>query len=167
MSYPPQGYSGTGEISAVMRLVDGQPPDLEIGEGSQLQYLVTGAMTSGELGLYHCKFLGPPSGADPHYHKTISEWFYIEAGTVQFYDGDRWVDRTQGGFLFLPRGGIHGFRNVSGEPASMLLGFVPGREDREEFFQGFADLAAGRWRPKSREEFDAFMREHDNFLVAA
>ena len=31
-----------------------------------------------------------------------------------------------GDFLFVPEGGIHGFRNESGAPASMLLLFAPG-----------------------------------------
>ena len=165
MSYPPQTYSGAGEIGCVLRRADDQPPDLEIGEGSSLRYLATGTMTGGDLGLYHCTFLGPASGADPHFHRSLWEWFYVEAGTVQLYDGDHWVDGTRGDFLLVPKGSIHGFRNLSGAPASMLLGFVPGAP-REEFFTGFARLAEGSWRP-SQEEFRDFMRQHDNYLVAA
>lgn len=28
-------------------------------------------------------------GPDPHFHKTFSESFYITAGMVRLYDGDR------------------------------------------------------------------------------
>jgi mannose-6-phosphate isomerase-like protein (cupin superfamily) len=169
MSYPPQSYTGEGEISAMLRKADG-PPDLAMGTGSQLRYLLTGADTGRQLGLYHCEFLGPPSGADPHYHTSLEEWFYVLHGTVDFYDGRDWVPTTQGGLLYASKRSIHGFRNLSGAPASMLLGFVPGqaedRPPREKFFAGFAELAAGRWHP-GPDEFRAFMAEHDNHMVLA
>ena len=122
MSYPAPRYPGaTGEISAALRRA-GQPYSLEIGHGgSQVHYLATGTATGGEFGLYRWDFTGPPSGPDPHFHKTISESFYILSGTVRLYDGRRWVDAVPGDFLFVAEGGIHGIRNESGEPASMLL----------------------------------------------
>lgn len=163
MSHLPLGNSGKGEISAVLRRADNQPPNLELGDGCRLRYLATGAGTDGEVGLYFCEFLGPPSGADPHYHTAISEWFWIQTGTVQLYNGCEWVEGMPGDFLFVPKGGIHGFRNQSGEPATMLLGFVPGAP-REDFFEGLAALAGGNWRPGA-EELGEFMRRHDNHLL--
>ena len=63
----------------------------------------------------------------------------------------------------LPEGGLHGFRNESGEPASMLILFAPGAP-REAYFEGLVELAEGRWQP-SHEELQAFMIEHDNIYV--
>ena len=40
----------------------------------------------------------------------------------------------------MPIGGVHGFRNESGEPASMLLLFTPGAP-REDYFETLADAA--------------------------
>jgi mannose-6-phosphate isomerase-like protein (cupin superfamily) len=82
-----------------------------------------------------------PSGPDPHFHKTISESFYVLSGTVRLYDGTQWIDATPGDFLFVPEGGIHAFRNESGEPATMLILFAPGAP-REDYFETLAD--AGR-----------------------
>ena len=45
---------------------------------------------------------------------------------MRLYDGARWLDAVAGDFLFVPEGGVHGFRNESGEPASMPLLFTPG-----------------------------------------
>lgn len=53
-------------------------------------------------------------------------------------------------------GGIHAFRNESGEPATMLLHFAPGAP-REGYFEGIADLAGMR-----EEERAAFYLRHDN-----
>jgi mannose-6-phosphate isomerase-like protein (cupin superfamily) len=163
VSFPgPRYLGGEGEVSAVLRRT-GQPYDLQMGEGIHIHYLATGAATHGEFGLYRCDFTGPPSGADPHFHKTISESFYILSGTVQLYDGRRWVDAMPGDFLLVPEGGIHGFRNDSGEPASMLLLFAPGAP-REAFFEGLSEWAAATHRPSAEEQAE-FMLRHDNHLL--
>lgn len=164
MSYPVPKYSGTeGEASAVLRRA-GQPYDLEIGKGgTQVHYLATGAVTKSEFGLYRWDFTGPPSGPDPHFHKTISESFFVLTGTVQLYDGRQWSDAGPGDFLFVPEGGIHGFRNASSEPASMLLLFAPGAP-REEYFETLAEWAVTGKRP-SPEEYEEFMLRHDTYWL--
>lgn len=164
MTYPEPKYAGNGgEASAVLRRAD-QPYDLEIGSGgTQVHYLATGAATKSEFGLYRWDFTGPLSGPDPHFHKTISESFYILSGTVRLYDGKRWADARPGDFLYVPEGGIHGFRNESGEPASMLLLFAPGAP-REEYFESLADWAVTGRRP-SAEERAEFMLRHDTYWL--
>jgi mannose-6-phosphate isomerase-like protein (cupin superfamily) len=164
MSYPAPRYFGAeGEVSAVLHRAD-QPYDLEIGKGgTQVHYLATGAVTKGEFGLYRWDFTGPPSGPDPHFHKTISESFFVLSGTVQLYDGSRWADAGPGDFLFVPEGGIHGFRNASGEPASMLLLFAPGAP-REDYFETLAEWAVAGKRP-SQEEYAEFMLRHDTYWL--
>lgn len=57
----------------------------------------------------------------------MSESFFILSGTMRLFDGRGWVDAASGDYLYVPVGGLHAFRNESGEPASMLmLLFVPG-----------------------------------------
>jgi mannose-6-phosphate isomerase-like protein (cupin superfamily) len=158
MSYPQPRYLGdSGEISGRYRTVE-QPPELPM-KVTAASYLATGASTNGQFGLYRWDFLGPPSGPDPHFHRSISESFYILSGTVRLYDGARWVDATAGDFLFVREGGIHAFRNESGEPASMLLLFAPGAP-REGYFEGLADLAG-----QSDEEKAEFFLRHDTFWL--
>ncbi len=105
---------------------------------------------------------GPRSGPDPHFHRTISESFYVLSGTVRLYDGTRWLDGSPGDFMFVPEGGIHGFRNESGEPASMLLLFAPGAS-REDYFETLARVAGGE--VMTEEERLAFYLRHDNHWV--
>ena len=40
------------------------------------------------------------------------------SGTVKLFDGREWIDSHPGDFVYVPEGGLHGFRNESGEPAS-------------------------------------------------
>jgi mannose-6-phosphate isomerase-like protein (cupin superfamily) len=161
--YPESRYSGDGEVSAVVRR-SGQAHDLEMGPGgTQVHYLATGAQTHGEFGLYRWDFTGPRSGPDPHFHRRVSESFFVLSGTVQLYDGRSWADAGPGDYMFVPEGGIHGFRNVSGEPASMLLLFAPGAA-REPYFEGLASWARTGVRPGDEERAE-FMLRHDNHWI--
>jgi mannose-6-phosphate isomerase-like protein (cupin superfamily) len=159
MSYPPPLYDGeSGEVSATVRPA-GAPPELVYPNGNKVSYLATGEGTGGLFGLYHWQFSDAVSGPGPHFHRTLAESFYILAGEVKVYDGNEWVTTRPGDFLHVPPGGLHGFRNESGAPAEMLLHFAPGAP-REGYFEGLNRLARGeQWTP---EEYDAFMREHDN-----
>jgi mannose-6-phosphate isomerase-like protein (cupin superfamily) len=159
MSYPPARYQGeSGGISAVLRPAD-QEPELSFRSGGAASYLATGASTNGQFGLYRWDMAGPPSGPDPHFHRSISESFFILSGTVRLYDGKRWIDATPGDFLYVPEGGVHAFRNESGEPASMLLMFAPGAP-REAYFEGLSELAE-----LTDEERTKFMIEHDTYWL--
>jgi mannose-6-phosphate isomerase-like protein (cupin superfamily) len=156
MSYPEARYLGDGgEVTATVRSA-GQAPELD-QRTSRASYLATGADTHGMFGLYRWDFKGPPSGPAPHFHRSISESFFVLSGTVRLYDGKQWVDGTAGDFLYVPEGGIHGFRNESGGPASMLILFAPGAP-REDYFERVATAAQ-----MSEEERSAFFLNHDTF----
>ena len=162
MSYPEARYGGTtGELSAIYRPGD-RKPDLEIGSSVALSYLATGASTGGHFGLYRWE-AGPQSGgAAPHYHRTMSESFFVVSGRIELFDGGQWIDAAPGDFVFVPEGGVHGFRNQSSEPVSMLILFAPGAP-REGYFEAIAERAAGRHY--SDEEWKALCERHDNYFV--
>jgi mannose-6-phosphate isomerase-like protein (cupin superfamily) len=159
MSYPQPRYRGDdGEISATYRTVDHEP-ELTYSSGNTVHYLATGATTNGQFGLYRWEMGPKPSGPSPHFHRSISESFFILAGSVRIYDGSRWIDTNPGDFVHVPEGGIHAFRNESGEPASMLLHFAPGAP-REGYFEGLPDLSA-----TSEPERAEFFLRHDTFWI--
>jgi mannose-6-phosphate isomerase-like protein (cupin superfamily) len=97
---------------------------------------------------------GRPGGAAPHFHRTISESFFVLLGQVRLHDGRRWADATAGDFLHVPPGGVHGFRNESGAPAHLLLLFVPGAP-REDYFG----------RTAGEQELAELYARHDQYLV--
>ena len=156
MSYPPPIYHGeSGEVSAHVVGAD-VGPAVVYPNGNKVFYLAQGTETSGTFGLYRWEFAGPESGPGAHFHRTITESFYILEGTVTIFDGTQWRACGAGDFAHVPAGGIHGFRNTHG-PAKMLLHFAPGAP-REAYFErlaaGVADL--------DPDAYDRFMREHDN-----
>lgn len=162
MSYPEPRHTGdTGEASATFRLAS-QTPELTYRTGNTVGYLATGASTNGQFGLYRWDFSASRSGPSPHFHRSISESFFILSGTVKLYDGKKWADATAGDFLYVPEGGIHAFQNESGEPASMLILFAPGAP-REDYFETLAEAAAGR--VLGDEERAEFNLRHDTFWL--
>jgi len=78
---------------------------------------------------------------------------------MEIFNGEKWIRTSPGDFVHVPAGGIHGFRNTSGEPASMLLHFAPGAP-REAYFEGLVTL--GELTDEQRREF---MDYHDNYWV--
>ena len=107
-------------------------------------YLAGQQATDGDYGLYRVD-IGPAGGRPgPHFHR---------------YDGRDWTDGHQGDFLYVPPGGVHGFRNEAGEPASILMLFAPGAP-REAYFEGFAHLA-----DMTDDERREWFIRHDNYWV--
>ena len=157
MSYPEPIYAdGKGEISATYRPVS-TAPNLMSGNGSATHYLATTESTHGEFGLYRMDMVPKAGGPATHFHRSISESFFILDGTVRIYNGERWIDTKQGDFVYVPQGGLHAFRNDSDASASMLLLFTPGAP-REEYFENLAQTA--EWSPEERAEF--FIK-HDTY----
>lgn len=162
MSYPDPVYLGSGgEVTASFRPAT-TPPELPRPNGAA-SFLATGAGTDGRFGLYRWDMGPEPAGAQPHFHRTFSESFFVLSGSVQLHRGDGWSDSGPGDFAYVPEGGIHGFRNQSGEPASLLILFAPGAP-REAYFEGLVEIAEGRWHP-TEEEMQAFLEEHDNLYI--
>jgi mannose-6-phosphate isomerase-like protein (cupin superfamily) len=159
MSYPAPRYHGSGgEASARYRPSD-QEPEITYPSGNTCHYLATGDSTHGLFGLYRWEMGREPSGPGPHFHRTISESFFVLAGTIRIYDGKQWIETKPGDFIHVPEGGVHGFRNESGEPASMLIHFAPGAP-REGYFEGIIGLA-----DMSDEEKLEFYLFHDNHWI--
>lgn len=158
LPYPEPRYHGDkGEVNAVFRSVD-TPADVS-SPGGSTHFLATHASTGGEFGLYKAE-LGPRSaGARTHFHKAMSESFYVLSGELELYDGEKWVTGRAGDFLYVPVGGLHAFKNVTDEPMSMLMLFSPGAP-REEYFERVAEMAQ-----RGGEELEQFRVRHDSHFV--
>ncbi|MGI5119486.1 cupin domain-containing protein [Marinactinospora thermotolerans] len=87
--------------------------------------------THGGLGVMEAE-IPPGSGPPLHLHQNEDEMFYLLEGTLEITDYDRTFIAEKGSFLLLPRGSIHCFKNISDEPARMLMLFTP--SGFEEFF---------------------------------
>ncbi|MFB8239584.1 cupin domain-containing protein [Kitasatospora purpeofusca] len=164
MTYPSTRRPGApGSKRADLRLA-GTAPDVLVGDGgTTVHNLVEPLSTEGGFGLFRLD-LGPrPGGPAPHFHRGMSETFFVLSGSVRLYDGERWADTGPGDLLHVPRGAVHAFRNDSGEPASMLMLVAPG-VPRAPFYEELARIVSDGHRP-TPEEWAEFYRRHDHYIA--
>jgi quercetin dioxygenase-like cupin family protein len=155
-------YTGeTGEATAVYRQPEEVAP-LKIG-ATMARFLAPGSITGGRFGLFHWDVGQGGSTANPHFHRTFSESFYVLGGAVELYNGTDWVQTSPGDFLYVPEGGIHGFRIDPDKGASMLILFAPG-PPRERYFEELAEIVESG-RQLGDEEWTEFMARHDQYMV--
>lgn len=122
------------------------------------RFIAPGSETEGEFGLFD-GVLGPGEGAVPHYHLGFSESFYLTAGELRIRVGDETRTISAGDFVYIPRRGVHVFRNDADVDARFLMLFVPGVA-REGYFRDLAEAFADGGQPTSAE-LDAIARRHD------
>ena len=152
---------GAGEVSAEFRAADDVESLTFRTSGTHVRFVAPGSATRGQFGLFELNMQPHTGGADAHFHRTFSESFFVMSGTVEFYNGTGWVLARAGDFLYVPMGGVHGFRALSEEPSSMLILFAPGAP-REKYFR---ELAAIRdsGRSLTEDEWTDFLAQHDQY----
>ncbi|TAJ99733.1 MAG: cupin domain-containing protein [Chloroflexota bacterium] len=158
MSYTGEG----GEVSALHVGTDASMR-VVMRSGTVGRFIAPGSMTDGRFGLFRWEMPARSGGAGPHFHRTFSESFYVLSGSVVLYDGRSWSEGRPGDFLYIPNGGIHGFRNESDEAAAMLILFAPGAP-RERYFEELAEIGASG-RELSQEEWAEVYARHDQTMV--
>lgn len=157
--YPEIRYeSDEGEVSATFRPA-GTPPDFTTPGGGEFHYLSTRLTTDGLFGLYQNRMGPAVGGTSVHFHKTMSESFYVLSGELHVFDGERWLDAGKGDYIYVPPGGLHSFGNISGEPAEFLMLFAPGGA-REAYFEGM-----GQFGSLTEQERKEFLIRHDSWFT--
>lgn len=154
-------YLGEGESSALLHRRDAQTTmtvgSMTVTVAAPLQLI--GARYS----LYQLDLAPEGGGAAPHFHRQFAESFHVLSGVVELFDGGAWVEAGPGDHLFVPEGGVHGFRNVRTEPVSMLMMSIPG-VPREDYFAEIAEIAASGSQLNERQWTELHAR-HDQYMV--
>jgi len=107
-------------------------------------YKATAAETGGSFSLWEA-VVPPGAGAPPHTHAREDEAFYVLSGELMIeFEGDPAPHRVgPGGFFFGARGRRHSFRNVSNQPAHVLILSAPSCGLDQMFVELEAASAAG------------------------
>lgn len=138
-------------------------PASRLGSGALAGFIAPGSMTGDRYGLFRWDAPARSGGAKPHFHRAFSEAFFVLSGEMEVWAGSAWHRAVAGDYLFVPEGGIHGFRNDGDAAASMLILFAPA-PPRERFFQELAEIARSG-RILTPEEWTEFYARHDQFMV--
>ena len=86
---------------------------------------VAGEQTGGELAVVECVLAPGAVGAAPHTHHGHAEHFLVDSGEVTFVVGHDDVAVGADGWVSVPRGVRHGFRNVGDVPALLRTVVTP------------------------------------------
>ena len=107
--------------------------------GGLYTYKATGDETGDAYSLFQVQ--GPGGLATPmHRHAHEEEGFYVVDGAVTIFADGVEHELRSGGFAFVPRGTVHGFRLDSAE-ATLLLLISPGDAGHEEMFREMGEPA--------------------------
>jgi uncharacterized RmlC-like cupin family protein len=152
----------TGETSAIA-VPSASMKRLDLKSGTVGRFVATATLTRGQYGLYRWDMPANAGGAGGHFHRSFSEAFYVLDGTPTLFNGQAWAPAAPGDFMYVPEGGIHGFRNDSAAPASMLILFAPGIA-REAYFEELAEIG---WsgRAMTKADWDELYARHDQVMV--
>jgi quercetin dioxygenase-like cupin family protein len=135
--------------------------------GMHVKLLLTAEETNGRFSVAE---LSPDPGVfvPNHRHLAEDEMFYVTDGTVWFEVGGESITATAGTFVYIPRGTMHGFRNIGSRRARMLNVHTPGGFDK--FFEASGtpceDIDAGP--PNVAPNFAKFAiicRDHENHHI--
>ena len=92
--------------------------------GDTYTFKATGADTGERLTVWEAT-VPPGAGPPPHLHLGQDEAYYLLEGELEVLDGERRFTARAGDFVFIPRGTVHRFRNVSQSASRMLLWMTP------------------------------------------
>lgn len=111
---------------------------LKAGEGDSFWVLgdlytfkVTGKESNGSFTVID-QTIQPQGGPPPHIHRKEDEAFYILEGRFSFLFGDQLKEMEAGSFVYIPKGTLHTFKNISDQPGKLLVVITPA--GLEEFF---------------------------------
>jgi len=147
-----------------------KPILLAPGEGQTMHALgvtmtwMTRGADSGEQWLT-LEYTAPPNfpGPPPHWHKVMTEIFYVLEGQLTLRLGEETRQVGPGGYAYVPPGNVHGFSNQTGAPAKFFLIASPAL--LEKYFAELAELIKDEpaWPPQDMGKVIALMAKYDTF----
>lgn len=111
--------------------------------GGNYRIIISGKQTDGEYAVIEMS-VPPEAGPNPHTHPDFTETFFVFEGEVSFKSELGSYIAKQHSFVNIPKGGIvHGFKNLSDQPAKLLCTVTPaGLDDLFEEMAMYMETAS-------------------------
>jgi mannose-6-phosphate isomerase-like protein (cupin superfamily) len=138
---------------------------LEANEGKNIKFLredITVKMKSAGLDILEGLVL-PQSGPPLHFHANQDEAFYVLEGVFAFKLSDEPIKiLDRGGFVFIPRGTVHSYKNIGTQTGKMISIMTPG--GFVDFWEELSLLPTGKADISKVNEIG---KKHGNINVGA
>lgn len=90
-----------------------------------IEFLLEAADTNGSAAMFEFTVPADAKVPLPHYHEHFDETIYGLAGVMTFTVDGKAFDIAPGETCFIPRGAVHGFKNLKQEDAKALAVITP------------------------------------------
>jgi quercetin dioxygenase-like cupin family protein len=107
--------------------------------GIDMKVLIGGEHTGGKLSAVVAE-IKPGEGPPPHLHRDREEFFYVLEGQYELGVGGEESVIGPGTMVFVPRGTVHTFKNISASNGRLLEWTIPG--DNGDYFRAIHEMEA-------------------------
>jgi quercetin dioxygenase-like cupin family protein len=128
--------------------------------GIAVRFLVEGKDSGGMVSMFEFDVAAGAKVPAAHSHDGFDETCYMLKGRLSFTVGGESGERGPGEVLFIPRGVVHRFDNVSGEDATALAVITPGILGPEYFLDIVGVMKAAAGGPPDVKALGAVMVKH-------
>ncbi|MFI7448664.1 cupin domain-containing protein [Nonomuraea sp. NPDC049714] len=125
---------------------------------------VTGEQTDGAFAFMD-GIIEPGHGNQAHIHSKEDEAFYVVSGEFSFINGNQKITAGIGDFVYIPKGTRHGFKNISAEPARLLVFYTPAGPEAFFLAYGETDRAPEPWPDEKFNELVDILGAHNMVLL--
>ena len=135
--------------------------------GGDYRIIISGKQTEGEYAVIEMS-VPPGAGPNPHSHADFTETFFVLEGEVSFKSELGSYVAKKGSFVNIPKGGIvHGFKNLSNEPAKLLCTVTPaGLDDIFEEIAEYLETASSNTENETKEKLNSLFEKYGQQMFA-
>ena len=129
--------------------------------GGNYRIIISGKQTDGEYAVIEMS-VPPGAGPNPHSHADFTETFFVLEGEVSFKSELGSYVAKKGSFVNIPKGGIvHGFKNLSNEPAKLLCTVTPaGLDDLFGEIAEYLETASSNTENETKEKLNSLFEKY-------
>ncbi|MHC0443140.1 cupin domain-containing protein [Flavobacterium sp. 3-210] len=129
--------------------------------GGNYRIVISGKETNGEYAVIEMS-VPPGAGPNPHVHPDFTETFFVLEGEVTFKSELGIYVAKKNAFVNIPKGGIvHGFKNLSNEPAKLLCTVSPaGLDDLFEEIASYMETNSSDSEIEKKEKINSIFLKY-------
>ena len=151
-------YEGTRAIqeAAILPQNEGR---LITAPGARIRIKISSENSGGSFSLIDYQADPAYAGPPPHWHKQMTELFFVLEGELTLQVGNSTFTANAGTSAFIPTGTVHKFSNPSAQPVRFLIVCSPG--GFEHYFEEMIEAIGKAGGMPDKETMMALYKKYD------